>query len=140
MEKTTKSFSLADLDAAQAGSKAFEFEYLNEGTPTGIFFSVLGGQSEVVTAEVAKLVNERRHKQAIREAAKRTNGKKSTEFETMESDVEFGQRLAAVRLVGWRGITEAFSAAGALHLCQSNRDIAVQIVEQSDNVGNFIKL
>ncbi|PIP01785.1 MAG: hypothetical protein COX55_09040 [Zetaproteobacteria bacterium CG23_combo_of_CG06-09_8_20_14_all_54_7] len=139
----TKTFSLADLDATKASEQAFEFEYINAATGegTGIFLSVLGGESEAVTAEVAKLINERRRKQAAREVQRKIGvGTKPTEFETLESDVAFGQRLAAVRLVGWRGISDPWTAENALKLCTSNRDIASQVTQQSDMVGNFMKL
>ncbi len=103
--------------------QAFEFEYINTatGVRSGVFLSVLGGQSEVVTKEVTMLINERR-KQANR-----------------ESNIEFDQRLAAVRLVGWRGITEPFTPENALRLCKSNRDITAQITQQSDYMANFIE-
>lgn len=136
-------FSLDELDATKASSEAFSFEYVNTDTDefTGIFLSVLGAQSEIVTNEVAKMINERRRKQAVREMHQKVGvGSKPVEFETMESDVEFGQRLAAVRLVGWAGITEEFSPANALRLCKSNRDIAAQIVRQSDLMANFTKV
>ena len=66
------SLSLNDLDAAQKSSEAFEFEYQNaNGDPTGIFLSVVGSQAEKVTSAVAKLVNERRRKEAAREVQRR---------------------------------------------------------------------
>lgn len=138
-----KAFSLDQLDSTKAASQAFEFEYISSATgeETGIFLSVLGGESEAVTKEVAKLVNERRRKQAAREVQQKIGvGAKPVEFETLESDVEFGQRLAAVRLVGWRGISEPWTPENALRLCRSNRDIAAQITQQSDATANFIKL
>lgn len=141
MSKEGKALSLNDLDATKASAEAFEFEYLIDGESSGVFFNVLGAESEVVTKEVAKLINERRRKQAAREASQKIGtGQKTVEFETMESDVEFGQRLAAVRLVGWRGITEPFTPENALRLCKSNREVAAQITVQSDTVANFIKL
>lgn len=141
-KEQSKAFSLDQLDATKAAAQAFEFEYINSATGegTGIFLSVLGGESETVTAEVAKLVNERRRKQAAREVNQKVGVHKAVEFEPMESDVEFGQRLAAVRLVGWRGISDAWSPENALRLCRSNRDIAAQITQQSDASANFIKL
>lgn len=138
-----KSFSLNDLDATKAAAQAFEFEYINPetGEGTGVYLSVLGSESEIVTAEIARLINERRRKQAAREVQQKIGvGAKSIEFETMESDVEFGQRLSAVRLVGWRGITEQWSPENALKLCRTNRGIATQITQQSDTLANFIKL
>jgi hypothetical protein len=141
MAKGTKQFSLNDLDATAASSEAFTFEYINPaGDATGIFFSVLGSQSEAVTAEVARLVNERRRKEAAREVQRKVGvGKKAVEYDTLESDVEFGQRLAAVRLVGWRGISDVWTPENALKLCQTNRHIASQVTEQSEEMANFMK-
>lgn len=136
------SFSLDDLDAKKASAQAFEFEYItSSGDNSGVFLSVLGGQSEIVTTEVARLINDRRRKQASREVQQKIGvGSKVIEFETVESDIEFGQRLAAVRLVGWRGITEPWSVENALKLCRSNREIASQVTQQSDATANFISL
>lgn len=141
MAKESKTFSLSDLDATAASAAAFEFEYLNPaGNSTGIFFKVLGGQCEAVTVEVARLVNDRRRKEAAREVQRKMGaGKKAVDFETMESDVEFGQRLAAARLVGWRGISDEWSMENALKLCQTNRHVAAQITEQSEEMENFMK-
>lgn len=133
--------SLDSLDATKASAEAFEFEYINPaGDPAGIFFKVLGSQCEKVTDEVSKLVNDRRRKEAAREIKRKIGvGQKAVEFELLEDDITFGQRLAAVRLVGWRGIKEPWSEAGALKLCQTNRHIAAQITAQSDEMANFMR-
>ncbi len=131
-------FSLNDLSATKASDEAFEFELEDSnGVRRGIFLKVLGSQSEKVTSEVARLINARRRSEAAR--AMRSN-KKTVEFEPIESDIEFGQRLAAVRLVGWRGITEPWTPENALTLCRSNRDISAQIVEKSDDMANFMRV
>jgi hypothetical protein len=131
---------LSDLNAVSASESPFEFEYIMpNGKKSGVFFSVYGGQSERVTKEVNRLVNERRQKQALAEANRRMNNR-TAQFEKLEDDVEFGQRLAAVRLAGWRGVDDQFTPEAALALCQSNRDIAAQITDQSDNIANFMKL
>ena len=131
--------SLNDLDAAKASETPFEFNYVKpDGTETAIKLRVLGGQSEKVTQEVARLVNDRRRKEAVRLAQVRVGNKRAPEFETLESDVEFGQRLAAVRLVGWTGINEPWSEENALRLCKSNRHLAAQVAEQSEALENFM--
>ena len=154
-----KAFSLDDLDATKAGASAFEFEYLDAaGEPTGVWLSVFGGESEIVAAETARLQNERRRKQAAREVNSKIGvGKHKVEFEPFESDVDYGKRVASVRLAGWRsagqvesltaeqkarfcGIAAPFNAENALRLCQNNALIAAQITEQSEASGNFIKL
>ncbi|MDB5456221.1 MAG: hypothetical protein JWP92_1806 [Caulobacter sp.] len=134
--------SLADLDARAKSCSAFEFEYiLPNGDGSGVFLSVLGGQSPGVTEEVNRLLNDRRRREAAAEIRARSGGRKTEiEITTVESDIDFGHRLAAVRLVGWRGIQEAFSPDLALALCKSNQDISAQVTEQSNNVANFMKI
>lgn len=143
MEKkeTTGGISLSSLNAVKASEAPFEFEYITPGgEPSGVFLSILGGQSEVVTKTAAKMINDHRKKKAAREASSRFQSKHNVDFDTLESDVEFGQRLAAVRLVGWRGITDPFTPENALELCRINKLIAAQIMEQSENLANFMNL
>ncbi|MDP3855337.1 hypothetical protein [Phenylobacterium sp.] len=131
--------SLADLDARKASEGAFEFEYLQpDGETSGVFFSVLGGQSKIVQDEANRLINERRRKEAVQAAQAKTSRNTET-YTSVENDVEFGQRLAAVRVVGWRGIKETFSPELALALCRSNQDIASQVLERSNDMANFMK-
>lgn len=151
--------SIESLDARAASDGAFEFEFVTPaGQETGLFFSVLGGQSEVVSNATNCMVNDRRRKTAVREVNMRIGmGKRAVEFEPIESDIEFGQRLAAARIVGWRtpddrdglsaeqlerfrGIKESYSPELALRLCRGNRDIAAAVTQMSDEMGNFITI
>jgi hypothetical protein len=137
------SFSLDDLDAVKHSETPFEFELMKaNGDGSGIFLSVLGGNSDVVRTTAADLINARRQKQAVREMAKAKSGRntQTAEFDTVESDIEFGQRLAAVRLVGWRNIKDTWSKENADKLCRSNPGVAAQVMEQSDNLANFTKV
>lgn len=137
-----KTYSLKELDAAAASSEAVEFEYFSPaGNKTGIFFLVLGSHSETVSNATAELQNERRRKAAAREVQKKIGvGQKPIEFDKFEDDVDYGQRMAAARLVGWRGISDEFTAENALRLCKSNAHVAAFITQCSDELGNFIKL
>jgi hypothetical protein len=57
--------SLADLDARSTSEVPFEFEYiLPNGEGSGVTFKVLGSQSPTVVAEVNKLLDARRRKEA----------------------------------------------------------------------------
>ena len=137
----TKGISLADLDARKASDNPFEDEYFGpDGEATGIFFSVLGAESPTVVEETQKMINERRRKEAAAELRARTGGRKSdVVFVPIEDDIQFGQRLTAVRMVGWRGITEEFTPERALELIQSNQHIANWIAERSGDMTNFTK-
>ena len=144
---TDKTFTLASLDARKASETPFEFEYiLPDGTGSGLFLSVYGGQSDIVRSAISKLMNERRTQDAKATfIAQRTN--KAAPIVTVESDVEFGHKTAACRLAGWRGMVEegkpdtplAFTPELGHQLCASNREIELQIVENSDAMANFMK-
>ena len=132
--------SLKSLNARAAADVPFEFEYiLPNGEGSGIFLSVLGAQSKTVTAEVNKLMNERRRVEEIAAINARTGGRKAGVIIPVEDDIAFGQKLAAVRLVGWRGIAEPFDPDLALALCEMNHDLCNQINEQSNAAENFMK-
>lgn len=134
--------SLQELDATAAAAEAIEFEYIGPaGNETGIFFSIIGGHSEVVTAATAELQNERRRKAAAREVQQLIGtGSNKVEFDKFEDDVAYGQRMAAKRLVGWRGINDDFTPESALRLCKSNAHIAAFITRCSEELGNFFKI
>ena len=105
MAKEKKAFSLDDLDAVAHGANAHEFEFLDEsGEGTGIWLSVFGGESEMVATETARLQNERRGQEVARAVNSKIGvGKHKVSYITYESDVEYGKRVASVRLAGWRG-------------------------------------
>jgi hypothetical protein len=132
--------SLDDLDATKASEEAFEFEYiLPDGSGSGVFLQVLGGQSQRVIDETARLMNERRRKEAHIAAMSRGR-RKNDAFTPVEDDIAFGQRLAAIRLAGWRGIKEKHTPELALKLCRSNQHLADQVSEVSEELGNFMKI
>ena len=159
MTEKRAGLSLDDLDLVKAGANAHEFEYVNEqGELTGIWFSVYGGESEIVQKETARLQNERRRKEKAREINARigTGKNKTDDFDTYESDVEYGKRVATIRLAGWReagndegltaeekerfcGIAAPFTPENALRLCKNNQHIALQIAQQSEESTNFMK-
>ncbi|NQE62957.1 hypothetical protein [Caulobacter sp. RHG1] len=127
---------LSDLDAVTAGETPFEVEYIRkDGSGSGVFLLVLGGQSDKVQAEVNRLVNDRRKKQA---QATAVGG--AVEFTPIEDDIAFGHRLTAVRLVGWRGIKQDWSAENAFRLISRNSEIAEQVTAASNTLSNFMRL
>lgn len=134
--------SINDLDAMAACSEAVEFEYIMpSGKPSGLFFSIIGSQSEVVAAATARLQNERRRKAAARELQQKMGvGQPKVEFDKFEEDVAYGHEMAAARLVGWRGINDPFTPENALRLCKRNTHIAAFITQCSEELGNFFKL
>jgi len=139
MAKAPTIFSLASLNSAKASEVPFEFPFLDaDGDETGVFFSVIGGQSPAVVAETQRLLNDRRKRDALAVIRAKTGGRKEqVVFTPVEEDLDFAHRMAAVRLVGWRGIEEPFAPDLALQLVQTNGDALSQIVDQSDKMGRF---
>jgi hypothetical protein len=136
----TAPVSLKSLDARASSDIPFEFEYiLPNGEGSGIFLSILGSQSKTVTEAVNKMMNERRRIAETAELNARTGGRKTAAIIPVEDDIAFGQKMAAIRLVGWKGIAEPFDPDLALELCEMNQDIANQINERSNDLANFMK-
>ena len=134
MSKENKGLSLADLDLVSASENAYEFEYLRpDGSDTGVFVTVLGAQAPKVQDWVRKTLNRRKSQDQL--AAKR--GKEIER--TIEDDEQFGIDAAAIRVVGWRGITEPYSHENALILMERNNELREQVFEASNNLGNFTK-
>ena len=99
MTKAT-GLSFEDLDLVSASENAYEFEYLrSDGGDTGVFITVLGSQAPKVQDWVRKTLNRRKSQDQL--ASKR--GKEVER--TIEDDEQFGIDAAAIRVVGWRGIT-----------------------------------
>jgi hypothetical protein len=133
MTKAT-GLSFEDLDLVSASENAYEFEYLrSDGGDTGVFITVLGSQAPKVQDWVRKTLNRRKSQDQL--AAKR--GKEVER--TIEDDEQFGIDAAAIRVVGWRGITEPYSAENATRLMERNSEIREQVFEASNNLGNFTK-
>ena len=134
----TPAVSLASLNARKAGETPFAFNLIGpDGKETEIVLKVLGAQSDAVTRLTSQLINTRRREEAER-AAQASSNRPGDAITPVEDDVVFGQRLAAVRLVGWEGIEEPWSPDLALQLCQMNSDIAAQVTAQSNKTANFI--
>ncbi len=130
----TKALSLSDLDLVSASENSYEFEYLRgNGEATGVMISVVGSQAPKVQEWIRKSLNRRRSQEAI--AAKR--GKEVER--TVEDDEQFGIDAAAIRIVGWKGISEPYSPENAKILCTMNSEIRDQVLEASNNLGNFNK-
>ena len=120
-------FSIDDLNAVKACEVPHEFEVKLGGEPSGVFLQVLGDESETVATETAALI-----------AAARARANTNPNY--VSDNTKLGKQLAALRVVGWRGIKEEYSRENAAKLCMSNMAIADQVIQTSKNLGNFIKL
>lgn len=133
--------SFDDLDAKKAGETPYEMEYLRpDGSGSGFFLQVLGAQSQAVQDAIARETNERTKKEKLAEAMQGRSGKTAPHFTPLEDMIAFTRRLAAVRIADWRGLKEPYTPELALKLCMHNQELAQQVLEASNDLGNFTKV
>ena len=129
-----KSFSLSDLDVTKQCADGFEFEVTDDATGkgTGVFLTVIGAHAPVVLEFLRKALNARR----VFDEMNEKRGKKAAS-RSIEDDIEFSTEQIAIRVTGWRGISDEFSHAGAMRLCTINPPIREQILRESESLANF---
>jgi hypothetical protein len=128
---------MIDLQALDLStSEGYEFEYVSESSaiPSGIYITVLGSNSDHVKKWVRQALNKMRQREAMQ--AKRG---KDVDIRTVEDDEQFSIESAAIRVTGWRGISQEFTPELAIKLCTINPEIRAQIIKESDDLGNFTK-
>jgi hypothetical protein len=136
MTTTPTVFSLDQLDLGKRCEDAFEFEVTDDATGKGlgIHLTIIGGHAPQVQSFIAKNLNERR----VFEQMQEKRGKRAA-VRKIEDDIEFGTELAAIRIVGWRGISEPCTFENAVRLCTINPPIKEQILKASEDLANFTK-
>lgn len=129
-------FSLSDLDVTKSCESGFEFEVTDDATGkgTGVFLTVIGAHAPTVTNWVAKTLNERRKFDEMQEK----RGKKAA-IRSIEDDIDFGNEMVAIRVTGWRGISDEYTPENAIKLCKGNPPIKEQILRASEDLANFTK-
>ena len=149
-------FSLDDLDASVETPYEFEYEMPN-GEMSGVWISVHGSQHPQVVAEIERLVDDRRRREGMAAMRAQKSGRNDEPtFLPTREDREFTNRLAAVRVAGWRkpgeasgltdeqtkrfrGLDAPFSPENALRLVSSNRHISEAVIKESNDLGHFMK-
>lgn len=133
---TKTMLSLDDLDAVKAADEAHEFEFaLPNGDGSGLFLQVIGANAPRVKAVEFEIGNAYRKRVAVKAAQRNA----STEVDKIEDDVGSIHKLAAVRIVGWRGLKEEFTPENALRLVRINPSLADQVTEVSNDLALFMK-
>jgi hypothetical protein len=108
MSEKQEGFDLDSIDAMADAGNAYELQMKDPaGNPYpngGIVFLVIGRQSDEVNKFFAKLTND-----YIREREYARRRGKDPEPKTAEYAREENISGAAIRVVGWRGVKQAFS-------------------------------
>ena len=134
-DNVTPLFSIEDFNEIDQCKDAQPMEFKDEkGNEIGITVMVLGSQSEIVTKWRNKKLNAQR-----RYEDQQTKRGKNADVKPIEEDLEFGTEFTSIRIVGWTGIEEEYSPKIALRWCSVNTEIVKQVMEFSEDLGNFKK-
>jgi hypothetical protein len=133
--KINKEISIDDLDLTITADNGYEFEYISESPdiPRGIFFKIIGSNSDTVQRFIHQAMN----KMWQREAFYSKKGKEDPNKAEFLS--ENNAEMSAIRLIGWRGISTEFNFKNATKLCLKNQELRDLIITKSDELANFTK-
>jgi hypothetical protein len=134
----TETISIESLNLQKQCGESVPMPVLDlEGNPIpGIELYVLGSHAPSVKEWLYKQLNQERQAIALKT---RRKGKAGLDVTPIEDDIEFGNEAVAVRIVGWKGLTEPWSPEQALRLCTINPEILRQVREFTEELRNFSK-
>lgn len=124
---------ITDFDVVGACERGHEFELRNpDGSGTGIKLFVLGSFAPEVVAHSARLAE-----QFINEQRLAQRKGKMAKSKTMEELKAQNIEGAVVRVVGWAGVRQPYTAELLRAALARNPHWVPQIVEAADDLGNF---
>lgn len=128
---------MIDIDAFDAVSESeqgheFELKEKDGVTGTGVVLVVIGKHADAVTKHAAKIIN-----QAQRDALMAQKSGKPAPMKTLEELREQNIEAASIRVTGWKNVKQPFSADLLKNALRRNPHWIDQIVEASDDLGNF---
>jgi len=134
MTKETKLLSIDDFDLSTASDTPFDLEVLNtKGVKTALTLQVLGSESE----KVQEWTNRQANRIRTQATQKSVTGKEKVR--TAEEDDEYIIESAVVRIVGWSGLAEPFNKENATRLMARNVHARMQVLQASNELGNYSK-
>lgn len=130
---TQEAIDITQFDAVTACEKGHSFELKGtDGNGTGIALTVIGRHADPVNKWINKVVN-----QSIREQQMATRKGKTPEPKSLDDMRAQNIEGACVRVVGWSGVKQPFSVDLLRAALKRNPHWIEQIVEESDDLGNF---
>lgn len=135
-----QSFDLGALDTVEACNKPAEIEIRHpvSGEGTGVFFSVLGRDSDTYRSRIRSLADQQLRNQALGKAP----------IETIDTLERRNIDALVAATVGWRSGDEAtvtlngekldFSQANARKVYEALLPVREQVAEALSNLGNFM--
>lgn len=133
---TENKFDIESFNSVAACEQGNEMEVMQPDgiTGLGIFFNVLGAQSDVVTQSVK--ASSKRYL-AGRNIAEKQN--KEAEFTNKIIDASDSKAIndAVIRVTGWRGVQQEYSPDLLKAVLKRNPHWIEQIFKYSEAIGNF---
>lgn len=131
-----KPVDITAFDAVTESDNGCEIELLDTDgmTGTGVHLTILGKNADAVVKWVTRLVNNNIREQQIAARKGKTVEAKGLD-ELRDQNIEG----AAVRVTGWRNVTQPFTPELLKAVLLRNPHWINQIIEESDNLGNFTK-
>lgn len=129
-----KAVNLDDFDATKESAQAHTFEVKETDgiTGTGLRLKVLGAHADIVTEHQSRVIND-----IIRETEYAKKRGKTPDAKSIEEIREGNIKGAMVRIVGWEGATTDFDQAVMERALRRNPHWIDQVIEQSNDLGNF---
>lgn len=133
-------FDLSNIDTPATSEAGLEIELDYNGQKTGWFVTVRGEHAPSVKRWQLGVGNKFR----LKEWQDKRKGKNDTPAPMTEEDMELGLRAAVARIAGFRGVVFSgqpfdFSEANAYELVRRHPPFADQVLEFSNDIGNFTK-
>lgn len=125
---------ITDFDAVAncAEGHKFELKETDGITGTGIVLTIIGKHADPVNKWVNKIINQSMREQHMAARKGKTSEPKSLD-ELREQNIDG----ACVRVIGWSGVKQPFSVDLLKSALKRNPHWVDQIVEESDDLGNF---
>lgn len=130
-----KQADILSLNTVEESAKGYDLDIVDgNGASLGFSLTIIGKHSDAVTHWVNKLVNKAMLDQSV---AQRKG--KPVAVKTMEEIKRQNIDGALVRVVGWKEVNQEFSKDILRTVLEKNPPMIDQIVDASDDLGNFTK-
>lgn len=131
---TNSAVDIMSFDAVSESEAGYEFELKDKDgiTGTGVYLTVLGKHADPVNKWITKIVNTQ-----IRENQIAARKGKQVESKSLEEIKDQNIEGAVIRVVKWRNVKQPFSKELMAATFKRNPHFVDQVIEESDNLGNF---
>lgn len=133
---TDNNIDVESFDAGSESNKGYEFELIGTDgmTGTGVYLTVVGKNSDAVSDWTSEIVDKLWEDEAM--AQRRGKHVKKRSYKYVKAQNVQG---AVQRVTGWRNVKQPFSRKLLETVLARNPHFIEQIIEESDDLGNFTK-